>query len=143
LLSARKSYYQLLFKALDAPFLTNFWDFQTKITHKIHDKTTINFIGIGATDDSRSVTPKEITAEKLFNLNSAPIIQQWNYTGRLSLKRNFFNGFWNLALSRTHFNNDIQKYEDGENPSPANQTLDFVSNEIETKLRLTINKYNN
>ena len=117
--------------------------FQTKITHKFNDKMTLNFIGIGAIDDFRFVAPKEITAEKLYNLNSVPIVQQWNYTMGVSLKRRINDGFWNLALSRTHFNNNIQKFEDNQNASSANQTLDFVSNEIENKLRFDVNKYKN
>lgn len=143
LASARKSTFQLLFKALDLPFLPDFWDFQTKITHKINAKTTLNFIGIGAIDDFKFLTVKDATPEKLYNLNSAASIQQWNYTMGVSLKRSLSNGFWNLALSRTKFNNNLQKYEDNENRSAANQTLDFVSNETETKLRFDINKNKN
>lgn len=54
-------------------------------------------------------------------------------------EKNIKSGFWNLALSRTSFNNDIEKFEDNENPSPANQTLDVVSGETETKLRFDVN----
>ena len=143
LASARKSTFKLLFTALDLPFLPDFWDFQTKITHKINDKTTLNFIGIGAIDDFRFLTVKDATPEKLYNLNSAASIQQWNYTMGVSLKRSISDGFWNLALSRTRFNNNLQKYEDNENRSAANQTLDFVSNETETKLRFDVNKFTN
>ncbi|MDZ4793918.1 MAG: TonB-dependent receptor [Bacteroidota bacterium] len=140
LASARKSTFQFLFKALDLPFLPDFWDFQTKITHKIDKNTTLTFIGIGAIDDFRFLAVKDATPEKLYNLNSAASIQQWNYTMGASLKKSIANGFWNVALSRTRFNNNLQKYEDNENRSVANQTLDFVSNEIETKLRFDINK---
>ena len=143
LASARKSTFQLLFKALDLPFLPDFWDFQTKITHLINNKTTLTFIGIGALDDFKFLAVKDATPEKLYNLNSAASIQQSNYTMGLSLKKSIGNGFWNLALSRTRFNNNLQKYEDNENRSPANQTLDFVSNETETKLRFDINKNKN
>ena len=143
LASARKSTFQLLFKSLDLPFLPDFWDFQTKITHQINKKTTLTFIGIGAIDDFRFLALKDATPEKLYNINSAASIQQWNYTMGVSLKRSLSNGFWNVALSRTRFNNNLQKYEDNENRSAANQTLDFVSNETETKLRFDINKNKN
>jgi outer membrane receptor for ferrienterochelin and colicin len=143
LASARKSYFQLLRSAIDAPFLPNYWDFQTKITHKINDKTTLTFIGIGAIDDFKFVPTKDITPEKLYQINSNATIQQWNYTIGASLKRSVSNGFWNLALSRTRFNNNLQKFEDNENPTAASQTLDFVSNETETKLRFDINKSKN
>lgn len=143
LLSGRKSYFELLRKAANAPYLPNFSDFQTKITHKINDKTTINLIGIGAIDDFSFVRTKNMTPEDVFSLNNSARIQQWNYTAGLSVKRRITNGFWNLALSRTHFNNNLQKFEDNENPTAANQTLDFVSNEIENKLRFDVNKFNN
>ncbi|MEP6794540.1 MAG: TonB-dependent receptor [Saprospiraceae bacterium] len=143
LASARKSYFQILRAALDAPFLPNYWDFQTKITHIINDKTTLNFIGIGAIDNFKFVPAKNITPDKLYLVNSNAIIQQWNYTVGASLKRSLSNGYWSLALSRTRFNNNLQKFEDNENPTSATQTLDFVSNETETKLRFDVNKYIN
>lgn len=48
-----------------------------------------------------------------------------------------------MALSRTDFNNDIEKYEDNQNPTAANQSLDIISSEKETKLRFDVNKNRN
>jgi len=143
LASARRSYLQLLFQALDLPIRPNFWDFQTKITHQINKKTTLTFIGIGAIDEFRFAAPKEATPEKLYTINSNVLVNQWNYTIGASLKRNIPNGFWNLALSRTDFNNDVEKYEDNQNPTAANKSLDIVSAEKETKLRFDVNKNSN
>lgn len=143
LASATKSYFQLLASAIGLPILPNYWDFQTKITHQLNKKTTLTFIGIGAIDDFKFVATKKLTPENLYLINSNVIIQQWNYTIGASLKRSIENGYWNLALSRTRFNNQIQKYEDNENPTASNQTLDIVSNETETKLRFDINKNKN
>ena len=143
LVSARRSYLQLLFKALDLPIRPNYWDFQTKINHQIDKKTTLTFIAIGAIDEFRFEAPKESTPEKLYTINSNVLVNQWNYTVGASLKRTINNGFLNLAISHTSFNNDIEKYEDNENPSPANQSLDVVSAEKETKLRLDINTNRN
>ena len=143
LASARRSYLQLLFKALDLPIRPNFWDFQTKITHQLNKKTTLTFLGIGAIDEFRFAAPKEATPEKLYLINSNVLVNQWNYTIGASLKRNITNGFWNLALSRTDFNNDIEKYEDNQNPTAANKSLDIVSGETETKLRFDVNKNRN
>ncbi len=143
LASARRSYLQLLFQALDLPIRPNFWDFQTKISHQINKKTTLTFIGIGAIDEFRFAAPKEATPEKLYLINSNVLVNQWNYTIGASLKRNITNGFWNLALSRTDFNNDIEKYEDNQNPTAANKSLDVVSAEKETKLRFDVNKTRN
>lgn len=140
LASARRSYLQLLFQALDLPIRPNYWDFQTKITHQLNKKTTLTFIGIGAIDDFRFAAPKKVTPEKIYLINSNVIVNQWNYTVGAALKQVVNNGYWNLALSRTSFNNDIVKHEDNENPTDANKSLDLVSSEIETKLRLDVNK---
>jgi hypothetical protein len=143
LASARRSYLEVLFKALDLPIRPNYWDFQTKITHQVNKKTTLTFLGIGAIDKFRFAAPREATPEKLYTINANVIVNQWNYTVGASLKKNIPNGFWNLALSRTDFNNDIEKYEDNQNPTAANKSLDIVSGEKETKLRFDINKNRN
>ncbi|OSZ77561.1 TonB-dependent receptor [Chitinophagaceae bacterium IBVUCB2] len=143
LASARRSYLELLFKALDLPIRPNYWDFQTKITHQVNKKTTLTFLGIGAIDEFRFAAPKEATPEKLYTINSNVLVNQWNYTIGASLKRNINNGFWNLALSHTDFNNDIEKYEDNQNPTAGNKSLDIVSGEKETKLRFDVNKNRN
>jgi hypothetical protein len=143
LASARRSYLQLLFQAIDLPIRPNYWDFQTKITHQINKKTTLTFIGIGAIDDFKFAAPKDATPEKLYTINSNVLVNQWNYTVGASLRKNIKNGFWNLSLSRTDFNNDIEKYEDNQHPTVANKTLDVVSGETETKLRLDVNKNRN
>ncbi len=140
LASARRSYLQLLFKAIDLPIRPNYWDFQTKVNWPLNKKTTLTFIGIGAIDEFSFVAPKEATPEKLYAINSSPSVNQWNYTLGFSLKRLLENGFWNLSLSRTTFDNRIDKYEDNQNPLPAQRTLDLNSRETETKLRFDITK---
>jgi hypothetical protein len=140
LASVRRSYLQVLFQALDLPIRPNYWDFQTKITHQLNKKTTLTFLAIGAIDDFRFVAPKESTPEKLYTINSNVLVNQWNYTVGAALRKNVRNGFWNLALSRTSFNNDVEKFEDNQNPTAANQTLDVASAEVETKLRFDMNK---
>ncbi len=140
LASARRSYLQFLFQALDLPIRPNYWDFQYKITHQVNKKTTLTFIGIGAIDEFSFAAPNESTSEKLYILNSNPNINQWNYTVGASLKRTVKNGFWNLALSRNAFNNEITRFEDNLNPTASKQSLDLNSNETENKLRFDVNK---
>lgn len=139
LASARRSYLQLLFALIDLPIRPNYWDFQTKITHQINSKTTLTFLGIGAIDEFRFAAPKKATPEDLYTINANVLVNQWNYTAGAALRKRFNAGFWNLAFSRTTFNNDLEKFEDNENASPANQTLDVVSQETETKLRFDVN----
>lgn len=139
--SARRSYLQLLFKAIDLPIRPNYWDFQFKTTTRINEKTTLTVLGVGAIDEFRFAAPKEATPEKLYAINSSPIINQWNYTIGATLKRLTKNGFWNLSLSRNTLNNTVSKYEDNENPSDQSNTLSINSRETENKLRFdqTIN----
>ena len=138
LVSARRSYLQLLFQAIDLPIRPNYWDFQTKIQHQLNKKTTLTFLGIGAIDEFSFAAPKESSPEKSYILNSSPIINQWNYTTGLALKKSIAHGYYDIALSRTHFTNDIIKYKDNTLKDITN--LSVESAEIENKLRFNVNK---
>lgn len=139
LASARRSYLELLFSALDLPIRPNYWDFQTRITHQLNKKTSLSFLAIGAIDEFSFAKIKDATPEKLYILNSNPIINQWTYTGGISLKKLIRDGFINLALSRNSFDNQIDRYEDNELKLPSQQTLAYQSRETENKLRLDVN----
>jgi len=138
LASVRRSYLQFLFQALDLPIRPNYWDYQVKITSNLNAKTTLSFMGIGAFDEFSFAAPKEATPEKLYIINSNPIINQWNYTVGANLRRLTKNGYWNLALSRNSLNNEVDKYEDNEKPTPETQTLYTNSRETESKLRFDV-----
>jgi outer membrane receptor for ferrienterochelin and colicin len=138
LASARRSYLQLLFELIDLPIRPNFWDFQVKTTTQVNKKTTLNFIGIGAIDEFRFVAPSEATPEKLYVINSNPIINQWSYTVGASLRKLINNGYWNLALSRNTLNNSAEKFEDNQNPDNSELTLRINSAETENKLRFDV-----
>lgn len=140
LASARRSYLQLLFKAIDLPIRPNYWDFQYKISHQLSKKTTLTLLGVGAIDEFNFAAPKEATPEKLYVLNSNPSIQQWNYTIGASIRHQLNNGYWNLALSRNAFNNQLEKYENNLGPIRGNKTLALNSSEVENKLRFDVNQ---
>lgn len=142
LASARRSYLELLFTALDLPIRPNYWDFQTKITHQVNKTTTLSFIGLGAIDEFSFAAIKSATPEKLYILNANPLINQWNYTLGVSLKKLVKNGFINASLSRNSFENDIEQYEDNQTKLLSQQTLRYNSNETENKLRFDVNKSN-
>jgi len=143
LASARRSYLQFLFQALDIPIRPNFWDFQTKITHQIDNKTSISFMALGAIDEFSFSTIKKETPEKLYIYNSNPLINQWNYTTGITLKRLTENGYFNLAISRNTFDNDIKKYEDNQVKDPNLVNLSLQSRETENKLRFDFNTSQN
>ena len=139
LASARRSYLQLLFQAIDLPIRPNYWDFQFKTTTKIGKKTTLSFLGIGAIDEFSFAAPKEATPEKLYVINSSPSVNQNSYTFGASLKRLTDKGFINLSLSRNLLNNRADKYLDNKNPVEADRTSRINSTETENKFRFDVN----
>jgi outer membrane cobalamin receptor len=143
LFSARRSYLEFLFKALDLPIRPNYWDFQAKTTTRIDKKTTLSFLGIGAIDEFRFAAPKDATPEKLYAINSNPNINQWTYTVGATLKKLVDNGYWNLSLSRNTLDNTADKFMDNQNPQAAERTLLIRSNETENKLRFDVTKNKN
>lgn len=143
LASVRRSYLQFLFQALDLPIRPNFWDAQFKITKQINSSTTLSFMGLGAIDDFSFGTLKKATPEKLYIYNSNPLINQWNYTLGMSLKKLLDNGYLNIALSRNVFDNNFLRYEDNLKKDPTQLNLDYRSRETENKLRIDVNKNTN
>jgi outer membrane receptor for ferrienterochelin and colicin len=143
LASVRRSYLELLFKALDLPIRPNYWDYQFKTTTKIDDKTTLTTLGLAAIDEFRLAAPREVTPEKLFAINNNPLVNQWNYTLGIALKKLIQDGYWNLSLSRNTLDNQADRYEDNEKPSDVSRTYQIRSNETENKLRFDVTKNSN
>lgn len=144
LASARRSYLQLLFKAIGLPIRPDYWDFQYKVTHKINAKTTLTALGVGAIDDFYFEAPKDATPENLYILSSVPGVNQWNYTQGFALKRLIEQGFWNLTFSRNMLDNKLDQFADnldGKQDDPSKRILGLQSQEIENKLRFDYNRY--
>jgi hypothetical protein len=143
LVSARRSYLQLLFEAIDLPIRPNYWDFQFKVSHRISNKGTLTFLGVGAIDEFSFGVPRESTPDKTFILNATPSINQWNYTNGVAYRHLIDNGFVNVALSRNMFNNEIDRFENKDEGNEAARILKIRSQEIENKLRVDVNKFVN
>ncbi|GGF14667.1 TonB-dependent receptor [Hymenobacter cavernae] len=140
LASARRSYLQLLFKAIDLPIRPNYWDFQYKVTTKLSPKTTLTSLGLGAIDHFELAVPRKSSPDKEYTLRSTPTIDQWNYTVGLALRQLLPNGYLNLALSRTQLDNKLDQFKDRTTTDEADRVLLTRSGETENKLRLDINK---
>lgn len=141
LASARKSYLQFLFAAIDLPIRPNFWDFQYKTTTKINDKTTLTTLGVGAIDVFSFSVPKESTPEKEYAIRSSPNVNQWNYTIGAVVKHRLRNGYVNYSASRNMFNNNLDRWEDGREYDENYRALKIRSQEIENKFRVDVNQY--
>lgn len=141
LASARRSYLQFLFQAIDLPIRPNYWDFQYKTTTKLNDKTTLTTLGLGAIDEFDIAVPKNSSPEKEYILRSVPFNEQWNYTIGGAVKRLVKDGFLNVALSRNMMFNSLDRFENGDNGNEAKRLLKLRSHEVENKFRADVNKY--
>ncbi|MCB9275586.1 MAG: TonB-dependent receptor [Lewinellaceae bacterium] len=136
LASARRSYLQFLFKALQLPFLPTYNDFQAKVKYRINKKNELTFIGLGAIDQFELNLDANETEEQQFLLNQLPVNPQWNYTNGLAYRHYGEHGFWLFVLSRNMLNNEAEKYAGNDDSSEENLLLRYRSQEAENKLRI-------
>ena len=145
LLSARRSYLQFLFKALQLPFLPTYNDIQLKYTFNPNPKNQFNVIGLAAIDNfnlnpdaNEGIDDPQKLAQNEYTLNNLPINEQWNYSLGGTWKRFFDNSNLLVVLSRSHLNNTAIKYQDyADLYSP--KIIDYESQEIENKSRVEYN----
>lgn len=135
--SARRSYLQFLFDALGLPFLPTYNDFQFKVRSRLNAHNELTFVGIGAIDKSKLNLDANETEKQRYILGYLPNYEQWNYTVGAVYKHYRDNGFNTLVLSRNQLNNVYYKYR--QNMVDSAKTLDYNSNEEETKLRYEYN----
>ena len=140
-LSARRSYLQLLFSAIGLPFLPTYNDFQFKTKTKLNDKNQITVIGIGAIDDFELNTgandnedDPDVIERNNYILGYLPVTTQWNYATGINWTHFKDNSFQNFILSRNHLNNESVKYKDNIKEG-QNLLQNYKSEEIETKFR--------
>jgi hypothetical protein len=133
--SVRRSYLQLLFKALGLPFLPTYNDFTLKHTIKFKNNSDLTIIGIGAYDQFNLNLERNETEDQRFILEVLPTNTQWNYTAGARYRYFTKNGTLLLVGSRNHLNNRAFKYRNNDESDPNNKLLDYISNEIENKLR--------
>jgi hypothetical protein len=134
--SARRSYLQFLFKALELPFLPVYNDAQFKVKINIDEKNSLTLLGIGALDDFSLNSDANETEEQRVILERLPISDQWNYS--IGAKYTHFreNSYMNVILSRSHLNNRFYKYANNDESSEENLVVNYNSNEVENKARL-------
>ncbi len=134
--SARRSYLQLLFSALELPFLPTFNDLQFKVKTRFDKKNELTIIGLGAIDQfDLNLDIENPDEQQRYILSQLPINEQWNYTVGAVYKHYLDNSFQTLTVSRNHLNNSAYKYLDNNESSEQNKILDYNSEEIENKIR--------
>ena len=146
--SARRSYLQFLFAALQLPILPTYNDFQFKVNLRVNKKNKVSFIGLGAIDDfnlnssvNDNVTDPESRAYNNFILGNLPLQKQWNYALGMNWLHYSKNSYQNFVVSRNMLNNQSIRYKDNVE-TDENLLLDYSSFEAENKFRFehTYNK---
>lgn len=135
LLSARRSYLQLLFSALKLPFLPTYNDFMVKTKIDIDKKNQLTIIGLGAIDQNKLNLKANQTETQRYILSYLPVNDQWNYTLGVIYKHFYHNSYDTWVLSRNMLRNTIYKYKDNDESNPDNLLQNYKSDEIENKLR--------
>jgi len=134
--SARRSYLQFLFEALELPFLPTYNDFQFKLKYNINSKSTLTILGIGAIDQFKLNLAANETEEQQYLLNVLPVNEQWNYTNGFKFTRFHKSSYTNFIFSRNMLNNTAKKYVNNDDSNEANLLLDYISREAENKFRI-------
>lgn len=139
--SVRRSYLQLLFKAIGLPILPDYWDYQYKLTHKFDQYNELMVTGIGSVDDFSVNIPDDIDEEQQATLDQVPIIKQTTNTIGTSWKRRFKDGsgFMTTTLSTNVLNNDFSQFRD--NTVQDELILSNLSKEEEVKLRYAYTRF--
>lgn len=141
MISARRSYLQFVFALVGLPIRPDYWDYQWKLNHKIDERNSLTFIGLGSIDDFSVVAPDDFDVEQQAALETAPIIEQRTITLGLTWKHKFKNGTGqvNTTLSTNRLKNVFSQYQDNENKTGILFRND--SKEQETKLRVHATQY--
>lgn len=142
IVSARRSYLGWLFKLLELPFLPIYNDAQFKAKIRLNEKNEISFIGLGAYDDFKLNLDANQTEQQKYILGYLPVNKQWNYALGTNYKHYFQKSYLTFVVSRNHLNNRSYKYLNNDESIDTNKVLDYVSQEIENKVRIE-NTYRN
>ena len=134
IVSARRSYLQLLFKAIGLPFLPDYWDFQYKVNHEIDEYNSIYITGLGSIDDFSINELDEFDPEQQAVQDQVPIIRQQTNAAGLSWRRRFKDnsGLMTTTLSFNTLANDFLRFTDNVNE----EGLFFRNDSRETEVRM-------
>jgi hypothetical protein len=139
-LSIRRSYLQLLFAALELPFLPAYNDYNLKWKWDINEKNALTIISLGALDQFElnlgldDDTASENFVRNKYLLDNLVVNEQWNYTFGAKWDHYFELGKLSLIASRNMLQNDAYKYLNNDNTQL--RTFDYSSAEQENKFRL-------
>ncbi|MFI3240754.1 MAG: TonB-dependent receptor [Bacteroidales bacterium] len=134
LVSLRQSYLQVLFKLLGLPFLPTYTDGQFKVKTKFNKSNELTVLGLVGIDDME--LNNDISSESSeYLLSYLPTIKQETFTIGAVYKHYSGNNSQRYYVSHSYLNNKFIKYQENDQSSIDNLTLDYKSREQETKFR--------
>ena len=132
LVSARRSYLDLIFRASGFSFVPEYWDFFARGTYALDRNNSLTILGIGALDNVREFVDD---AEDAYNNSRILANDQMQYAFGLSWRHLFKNGFMTVSLGRTFTDFDQRQADSLSVPVFTN-----TSKEGETSLRADVVK---
>ncbi len=99
LLSARRSYLDLIFQAAGQPFVPRYWDFTLKVTQDLGARDRLSFLSIGALDD---VSFQNSTADDRFDNRRILAPEMRQYFGGFTWTRFLARGSVRGTLGRSY-----------------------------------------
>lgn len=136
--SYRVSYLQFLFGMLKLPFLPTYQDAQFKYSYHFDERNSLYLIGLGSFDKNRlNKSLKNLTPDREAILEYIPENDQWSYVVGAVYNHLTDRGSMSVIASTNRLSNSLQKWQ---NNDPAlGKNLDYLSNEIEAKMRFEYN----
>lgn len=141
LVSARRSYLQLLFDVIGLPFLPDYWDYQYKFNHEIDEYNTVYVTGVGSIDDFQINDLEEFDPEQQATQDQVPVIRQRSNTVGISWRRRFKDnsGLMTTTLSHNALDNAFSRFRD--NVAQTGLFFENDSREAETRFRYSLTKF--
>jgi hypothetical protein len=121
LISARRSYLDLIFKAAGFGFVPEYYDLITKADFEIDRSNSISFLYIGAFDNVRYFNDTE---DQRYDNSRILGSDQLQYTTGLNYQHIISNGFFNIILSRVFVDYDTRQNDSLLNPIFRNKSLE-------------------
>ncbi len=124
IVSARRSYLDLIFKAAGFSFVPEYWDFLAKADYRLDRKNRVSLLGIGAINNVRQFNDD---AEDRFD-NSRVLANDQNQTiGALSWQHLFSSGYATLTAGQTYVEYNYRQNDSLLNPVFRNDAFEHES----------------
>jgi hypothetical protein len=127
LVSARRSYLDLIFTLAGFGFIPEYWDFSAKVAYNLSPNDKLTFLTIGALDQIKF---NNDSADKRYSNSRVTAPSQDQYFSGLTWRRLLPNGYFNVTLGRT-----FTAYNTTQQDSLENIVLNTTTYEGDNSLR--------